>query len=248
NMYKRMNRRLKKIIFVSDAVRKGVESREGCVGDKGIVIPNGVDILEGPFKEGLLPEEIDIIRDRYGVPPGRKLVVTLSRLVPEKGLDCLLEAAVELRKAGRDDFYILVAGDGPLRIELEAKARKLYVNDMVRFAGYIKDVRSLLSASDMFVLCSHAEPFGIAVLEAMSVGVPVIVASAGGPLEIIREGESGLFFRPGDAKGLSDKILKVADDRLLWNELVRGARNRVMDYDEKIVAESIMKVYDEVSK
>lgn len=245
-VYSRMNSRLKRVIFVSEAVRRAIESREGGLGGRGIVIPNGVDLLEGPLKEELSPEDLESARDRLGVPPGVFLAVTLSRLAPEKGLDTLVRAAALLKNSEKFRFLFLVAGEGPLRGALERQARELAVHDSVRFAGYITDARELLAAADAFVLCAHAEPFGISILEAMAAGIPAVITGAGGPLEIITDHESGLFFEPGDASGLAAQLVRLASDIELRARLVRGARERVTVFDERGIALRIQQVYDEV--
>ncbi len=244
-IYARMNKRFARVIFVSEAVRSAIERREGALGERGVVIPNGIDILRGPFKEELLPEDSERIRDRFGVPPGRFLVSTLSRLAPEKGLDTLLETAAVLERAFPGRFHFIVAGEGPLRESLPSAAAALNVSASVTLAGYVDNPGELLAASDAFVLCSRAEPFGIALLEAMAAGLPCVAAGAGGPLEIISDNDSGLFFAPGDARGLASRLLDIEADLSLRERLVRGARARVVNFDERSLSLLLASVYDD---
>jgi glycosyltransferase involved in cell wall biosynthesis len=244
-IYARMNKRFARVIFVSEAVRSAIEAREGALGARGVVIPNGIDILRGPFKEELLPEDSERIRDRFGVPPGRFLVTTLSRLAPEKGLDTLLEAASALERARPGRFHFVVAGEGPLRAALLSAAASLNVSASVSLAGYVENSGELLAASDAFALCSRAEPFGIALLEAMASGLPCVAAGAGGPLEIISNNDSGLFFVPGDSQGLAALLLDIESDSSLRERLVRGARARVVNFDERSLSACLTAVYDD---
>ncbi len=242
-MYRSINARLKRVIFVSEAVRRGVEMREGPLGKRGIVIHNGVNISEVAVKKNLEKSEIGRIRELYGVPADSFLVVTLSRLVPEKGLDVLMETAVMLKEKG---YYFIVAGDGPLREKLHDKIKELNVGDNVRLTGYVETSRDLMAAADAFVLAAHAEPFGIALIEAMASGTPVVAARAGGPLEIIVEGESGLFFEPGVSYDLAAKLTMLKNDTVLSERLAEGAKERTRDFDERTIACRIQSVYDDI--
>jgi len=244
-LYIGMNARLKRVIFVSEAVRRGVESREGSLGDRGVVIYNSVDLSEGLNRLNMAAGDIEVLKAAFGAPPGCFLVVTLSRLVAEKRIDTLLEAAAALKeKGGR--YFFLIAGDGPLRCELEEKAGRLGVRDSVRFLGYVKEARELAAAADAFALPAEAEPFGIAVIEAMAAGTPVVAARAGGPLEIINEGVNGLFFSPGDSIDLAEKLSTLAGDSVLRNSIAVNARTRAGDFDEREIALKIQYVYDQV--
>jgi glycosyltransferase involved in cell wall biosynthesis len=245
NVYRRINKRLRRVIFVSEAVRHAIESREGALGARGAVVPNGIDLYEDTLKEKLTPEELESLRARYGVPPDTFLTATLARLAPEKGLGTLLRAAA-LLKESKHRYLFIIAGEGPLMEQLERESEMLLVHDTVRFAGYINTPRELLAAAEAFVLPARAEPFGIAVLEAMATGVPVIVTKAGGPLEIIADGVSGLFFEPGDAHALAAHIERLASDADLRMRLVRGAHERVVAFDERSIALQIQNIYDEV--
>jgi glycosyltransferase involved in cell wall biosynthesis len=243
-MYRRVNSALKRVIFVSEAVRRGVQDREGDLGSKGIVIYNGIG-LQGRPTGGKNDGETARLRERYGATPDSFFVVTLSRLVAEKGLVTLIGAAAEL-KNDKSDFHFVIAGDGPQCADLGRQAENAAVSASVHFAGYVEYTASLLAAADVFVLCAHAEPFGIAVLEAMAAGAPVIAARSGGPLEIIREGGSGLFFEPGDSKDLAKKIRLLDGDTEMRRRLSRGAISRVADFDESLLANRMQDVYDDV--
>ncbi len=242
-MYRAINERLIRVIYVSEAVRRGIESREGPLGGRGIVIPNSVDLPERSLKQELAEDGIRRIRATYGVPEDAFLIVTLSRLVGEKDLHVLLDAAARLK--GKK-YYFIIAGDGPLRDELLEKSRKLNTEDMVQFAGYVEASRELVASADAFVLAAHAEPFGIAIIEAMACGTPVVAARAGGPLEIIEDDKSGLFFKPREAVDLADKLEALRNDEKLSARLAAGALGRLRDFDEKEIAGRIQSVYDAI--
>jgi glycosyltransferase involved in cell wall biosynthesis len=115
---------------------------------------------------------------------------------PEKNQEVLLTMMRSLRVA-RVDTHLVIAGDGPLRAQLERRATELEVADRVHFIGAIEDVRPMLAALDIFVLPSIAvESFSNAALEAMSMGRPVLLSNIGGAREMIQDGVEGYVIAP----------------------------------------------------
>ena len=105
-----------------------------------------------------------------------------------------------------------IAGDGPLKRQLEAQAVKLHLSDMVSFLGFVEDTTLLYKNADIFIMPSHQEALGVAVLEAMSYALPVIASRVGGLIESIEDGQTGLLFSPGDSEGLVLAIRKLLND------------------------------------
>lgn len=175
---------------------------------------------------------VDVERAAVSAPPGmraqlggsetRPLVLTPARLDAQKGHDTLLEAVAELPEA-----LFLLAGDGPERERLEARAAELGVGDRVRFLGRREDVPQLLAACDVFALPSLYEGSSLAVLEAMAAGIPVVSSAIGGTEELIEDGRSGLLVPPGDAAGLASALRRLLGDPVLRKELAGSARERV---------------------
>jgi glycosyltransferase involved in cell wall biosynthesis len=148
-------------------------------------------------------------------------MVAVGRLSFEKGYDLLLEAFAAC--AGRHPEWSLeIAGEGPLRVELEAQAVAAGLGDRVRFLGLVNDVEDLFSRSDLFVLSSRFEGFPNALLEAMSVGLACIAFDcASGPSSIIRDGIDGVLVPAENAEELSLQL-----DRLMSNGDERGRLGR----------------------
>src|SRR5690606_26049472 len=96
----------------------------------------------------------------------------------------------------RPDIRCVVAGDGDQEPILRTEIARLHLHDTVRLLGFRHDAHSIIAAADAFVLSSLAEPFGLVLLEAMSLGLPVIATRAGGPLEIVIDHETGLLVPP----------------------------------------------------
>src|ERR671939_1856073 len=206
-----MARRADRVIVCSHYMRGQVADVFGLDEDGVTVIPNGIDPLD------LRPVgDLAALRATYAAPED-KLVLLTGRLVYEKGFQLALDALpAVIRRVGRVRF--LVAGAGMHRAELEAQARRLRLDAHGAFLGWIGDdlLRSLYRVSDLCVVPSLYEPFGLVALEAMASGCPCIVADTGGLREVVPPGERvGLRFRardPGSLAAMAERLL--GDDHL----------------------------------
>jgi glycosyltransferase involved in cell wall biosynthesis len=135
---------------------------------------------------------------------------------------------------------MIIAGDGPERQCLEQVALKHEVSEKVVFLGSVLDVRPALSAMDLFVLPSRAvETFSNAALEAMSMGLPVVLSDIGGAREMVPDGKNGAIFAPGDVDGLTEKIEKLIRSGVL-DEMGAASRSLV---EERFSLESMVARY-----
>jgi len=194
---------------------------EGVVRERAVVIPNGIDVDEWSS----LPSRAEA-RSALGLPPDAWIVGTVGRLHVQKGHRYLIEAAAKVVALVPDALFV-VAGYGPERRALEARARGLGVADRIRFLGYRSDVRRVLAALDAFVLASLWEGMSNAVLEAMAAGLPVVATAVDGNLEQVADGETGLLIPPADAGALAGALLRLHRDRESATEMGRRGRERV---------------------
>lgn len=141
------------------------------------------------------------------------VVVHVSNLRPVKRVHDALEAVA----AAREPCRLVIVGDGPDRGVLEARAAALGVVDRVAFAGERRDVAELVRHADLFLLTSENESFGLAALEALASGVPVVATRAGGIVDVVRDGETGLLAPVGDVSALASAL-----DALLTDEARRA--------------------------
>jgi glycosyltransferase involved in cell wall biosynthesis len=191
--------------------------------DENTVFPNGIS---PPDSATLTPSSQ--IRQKLGIPSDAVFIVCASRLEPEKDLMTLLEAMPLL--AASPPVKLVIAGAGAMEAELQAKIRDWQLTDCCTLLGFRRDVLSLINASDIFVLPSQVEGFGLVFLEAMSMGRPVIAAAAGGPLEIVQEGTTGLLFAPGNPASLAAAMQKLIDDANARAEMGRNGRERFEEH------------------
>ena len=209
-----------RIVCCSGAVGRSVVSRIGGKIEHCTIIPFGVDIEQFEATAAATRREL-------GLRDNQKVIGTVCRLVePKKGLRFLLQAmAVLARKYGQPPCQLLIVGDGPSRHELELLREQLDLSSWVVFAGSRRDIPRVLHALDVFVLPSLYEGFGIALLEAMAAGKPVIATAVGGIPEFVLSGETGLLVEPGNVQALADAI-----DRLLSHPQqarIMGAKGRI---------------------
>jgi glycosyltransferase involved in cell wall biosynthesis len=153
----------------------------------------------------------DEVRSEFRIGASTKFVSCAARLEAEKNIDVLIDAFKIVVEQGTNATLIIM-GEGSQRNVLQQRITELGLSDNVVLSGFRPDVHNVIAASDAFVLPSANEPFGLVLLEAMSLGVPTIAASSGGPLEIIDDGVTGFLFRPNNADNLSKQLMQVLDD------------------------------------
>ena len=166
-------------------------------------------------------------RRRIGIPEDALVVGTVAvlRPSPAKRLDIWLDAARIVREREPRAEFVIV-GDGSQREQLEARAKALGLADAVRFVGKQEDVRPYLAALDVFLMSSAYEGFGIALVEAMAMGVPVVATNVEGVRNIVTSGESGLLcaFDEHVAENLADRTLRLLADPALRTNLAAAGR------------------------
>ncbi len=181
-----------------------------------------------------------IDRQEYFIPQTAPLILGLGRLHENKGFDVLLEALARVPNA-----YLWLAGEGPLRKELEKKANKLGVQPRVRFLGWRNDPEALFAAADIFVCPSRHEPLGNVVMEAWAQGVPVIAADSLGPGTLIQQGQTGILFPIDDSAALAKSINHlIEDDGLRERIAVGGYEAFEAEFTEANVVENYLKFFE----
>lgn len=213
-----------------------------------VVVPNGVDQKEfkPDAKKGTTRKELGLDTEN--------LIICISRLEPKNGTEDLIKAAKVLRKK-INNFKIAIVGSGSRRKKLEKLTKELKLENNVVFLGDIPHgaIPKYLACADIFIRPSLAEGFGIVFIEAMACEVPVIGTPVGGIPDFIKDpsmslgqAATGLFCKPGNPKSIAEKIKTLMEDKELRNNLVKNAKQMVLEvYDWDKVSERIKKVYQE---
>ncbi len=172
-----------------------------------------------------------------------KILVHVSNFRKLKRVPDILEAFKEVRK--QTNTKLLMIGDGPERKPLEEQCRKDKLCTDVHFVGKQDAVNQLLAISDIFLLPSANESFGLAALEAMACGLPVISSNAGGLPEVNIHGETGLLHEVGDVKTLIQHCLTILSDQSVYDEMSKNAFSKLQSFQIKTILEEYENYYKE---
>jgi len=226
-------RRCQRTVAISQVVRRHIIEATVDCADQITVVYNGI------AGDDFAPEwPGHQIKRELGLATDTPVVVTVGQLVPWKRHDLFVEAARIIGQARAEVRFWIVGAD------MFGEHRR-YVQDLkssapgsVRFLGYRTVVH-----------CSTCEPFGRAILEAMSLGRPCVAPRAGGVAELIDHGSSGLLVKPADAAALAEGTLRLLDDQQLASQLGEGAQQRVRTvFAAQGTARQIQQVYEELVK
>jgi glycosyltransferase involved in cell wall biosynthesis len=189
-----------------------------------VVIPNGV-------QWGALPdaEAKAAARARLDLPADAFVLGIVARLSVQKAHHVLLEAFAKVR-ASQPGARLVVVGGGERELELRSLVADHGLSGSVQFTGIRRDVPDLLPAFDVSCLSSVHEGVPIAMLESMAAGIPVVATDCGAVRDIVREGVDGHLVPVGDAEGLADRLLRLADDPALRERMGAAARARVENH------------------
>src|SRR5574339_186958 len=178
----------------------------GCAGCEVEVIHNFMDPSLFDRRR-----QSPVLRQQF---PNRKILLHISNFRAVKRVVDVVRIYAKVRP--KVPSVLVMVGDGPDRVDAVDEARKLGIEDDVHFLGRIDDVAPLLASSDLFLLPSNRESFGLSALEALSCGVPVIGCNVGGLPEAVRDGETGALRTPGDIDGMAAAALGIVCDESRW--------------------------------
>lgn len=168
------------------------------------------------------------VRAELGADEGRPVLLVLASLVHRKGIDVLIDALALLRKeAPQLNPLLWIAGSGPEEGNLRSQINSVGASDSIRLLGQRNDAPDLLNACDLLVLPSRREGLGVAALEAMAVGKPVIASRVGGLAQAVEHRQTGLLVPAGDAHALSEAIRELLSDSELFTLFARNGPARI---------------------
>jgi glycosyltransferase involved in cell wall biosynthesis len=231
------------LIVVSEAAH---EALPRSLRPKARVIVHGVDLSAA---DAMVTRRAQIraeVRGELDVADGDLLVLTVANLRPEKGYDTLLDAARIVIDQGLPVRFVSV-GRGSQEEEMEERRRALGLGDRFTFLGMRLDVLRLLVAADLFVLPSRQEGLPVVLMEATSVGLPIVATAVGGVPQVLTDGVDGLVVRPDAPPDLARAIVRMAEDPALRDRLGRGAKERSSMFDVAEASRQIEAIYVEVA-
>lgn len=223
----------------SEAVARDVVATVGSDRKKIAVIPNGIDFS----RFAGLPSRAEA-RSRLGIPPDVRVVMVVANLLPYKGHLDLVRVLPLLTERHPELRLVLVGADRGLGPSLVMEARILGVDDQLELHGPHSNPEQLLKAADVFVLPSHEEGFPNALIEAMSVGVPVVATAVGGIPEALDGGRRGVLVPARDPMALASAISDVLDNPAAARARAEIARSEMRSYDRVRMAESYEALYE----
>ncbi len=234
-----------KVIVTTDFMKREVCGHFHLPWDKVDVIPNAVDLS----KFNVFVDR-DSVRRRYGVNPHEKLVLCVGRLVPQKGVEYLIQAIPRIAQMHPEAKFIIV-GEGWLKGHLEYLANQTGQRWKITFTGFIPDLElvSLMKSADVLVVPSIYEPFGIVALEGMAASVPVVASQIGGLTEVVEHDRTGIFVYARSSDSIAWGVDRILSDPGHAKWLTQNAKEKVQNtYSWEAVAMKTIEIFEKVAR
>ena len=216
-----------RLIVVSEEVKRDLIRLGIADGDRIVVVPLGFDleplVVSGPDRMELR----ESARSELSIPPDRRVITFVGRVVPIKRVDRFLAIAERLRER-EDDVHFLIVGDGGSRPQLEFSATARALGDRLTWAGFRRDLAAIYAASDVVTLTSDNEGTPVSLIEAQASGVPVVTTDVGGARAVVEDGVSGRVLDPGDEPGMADAIAEILHDPELAARFTAAGRESAL--------------------
>lgn len=212
-----------RIVAISNYIKAQLVAG-GVPSEKIVVRHLGIDIDRFQPDAGARERLVQ----QYGIGPDETILSTVSYLRPIKSPEIIVQACGLLKQRGVP-VRLFVGGDGEMLDELKQLSVRLGIEDRTHWLGLVADPRELLQASDIFLLATVGEAFGLVLAESMACGVPVVGSRAGAIPEVVLDGETGLLVNPRDAASMADGIQRLAENRALHRCMSQKSIARVRD-------------------
>ena len=238
---------ISKVLAISDVIHKNVLDTTPMTPDRVLTLHDSIDT------DLFSPHRVDrsIVRSEFGFADNVTVVGFVGRFSPGKGHEELLEAASILSK-NRPDLRFLVVGEashGEERYEqkIRSLSHSLGLDSVVTFTGYRDDIPEVMAAFDVFAFPSHAESFGVVLIEAMAMERPVVSTNCDGVLDIVVDGKTGLYVHPRNPAELAAALQHLISNPAMRTSMGKAGRRRVEElFDQRKQMKKLEEVYYEL--
>lgn len=182
-------------------------------------------------------------RRKLGIPEDAFVIISVGEIIERKNHEVIIRAMEMLRN---DDIYYVICGKGPLKEYLQKLAEKFGLQNQVRFLGFRTDVAELYHMSDISAFPSKIEGLGLAGIEAMAAGIPLVASNVHGILDYVVDGESGYACDPKAAKSFAEKIDILRRNKNLREKMINNGMKKIDKYEINNALRAMWDIYDEV--
>ncbi len=245
-LHRRLYRYVTKAIAISSMIKRNILETTPLKEEQIVLIPNGVDI------EKFDPERVSgsSVREEFRIRKEEILIGMMARFSPGKGHEEFITASSVLNNEHKDLRFIIIGeasrGEDTYEQEIKAMAEKSGLSNLI-FTGYRSDIPELLAAIDIFVFPSHAEAFGIALIEAMAMQKPSVCSASEGVLDIAVDEKTSLMFETRNAEDLTEKVKILITNPEKRKSFAAAARKRVIEnFNIDRVTDRICALYEEL--
>lgn len=220
-------RHVDRVLAISDVIRKNVLDTTPVPPEKVVTLHDAVDTEA--FSVSRVSR--DRVRREFMFTDDTIVVGFVGRFSPGKGHEELLEAAARLNKRYANIRFLVVGeasrGEEAYEQRIKSLCKSLRLDAVVHFAGYRKDIPDVMAAFDIFAFPSHAEAFGVVLIEAMAMEKPVVSTNCDGVLDIVVDGVTGIYVNPRNPSQLAAAIEKLGADPIMREQMGKAGRARV---------------------
>ena len=231
-----------KVIAISDAVKENLINYFGVDKGKVSLIYNGID--SEAFLKDFSKEEKDNLKDSFGIKKDYNVIGMISRFTPDKGHDTLLYALYEILKE-KPNTQLMFVGDGDKKQDIMNLTRQLNLSDNVVFIEPQLSTADALSVMDIFMFTpARREGLGLALIEALASGKPVVATDVGGVSSIVNNNINGFLVEPSKPKLLAEPVLRLLNDKALYARIALSGREiAIKKFSISEMADKTEKVY-----
>jgi|GEM_PF-1778048 len=224
----------------SDSVANHAVERIGMNKEQIEVLLNGIDLERFNTKYDRASIKVEL-----GIPLDYKLIGTVGRICIQKAQDIFLKAAAIIQQSYPKTLFLIAGApdENGMLADLQKQAEALGIRDNVRFLGYVSDIPRIYSLLDILLMPSRWEGFGLALVEAMAMGLPIVATDVGGILEVVIPNETALLVPPDNADLLAKAVERLLTNEQLISNLSQAGRNRAEQFSYRSIGQQAHQCY-----